>query len=128
MKVTCCPHYTIKCDAPNFKLSKSHKKILKQVNRYLIHGIKKGDSDHKEEDKGNPEAKDEGKMEASSDQEPSKTNITSEARPSSTESKKKPRSGKGTCFSHKQSECLAHYILLFIFSIMNISGMLISLK
>jgi len=39
-KNTCCPMYTIKCDAINFKLTKSHKKILKKVNRFLRDGIK----------------------------------------------------------------------------------------
>ncbi|KAG5677920.1 hypothetical protein PVAND_007636 [Polypedilum vanderplanki] len=36
---TCCPMYTIKCDALNFKLSRSHKKIIKKVNKYLKDGI-----------------------------------------------------------------------------------------
>uniref|UniRef100_A0A336LEQ1 CSON008175 protein n=1 Tax=Culicoides sonorensis TaxID=179676 RepID=A0A336LEQ1_CULSO len=42
-KTTCCPLYTIKCDAMNFKLSKTHKKILKRMNRFLKDG-KKGES------------------------------------------------------------------------------------
>lgn len=37
---TCCTMYTIKCDALNFKLSKSHKKILKRMNKFLRDGIK----------------------------------------------------------------------------------------
>ncbi|XP_059619910.1 arginyl-tRNA--protein transferase 1-like isoform X1 [Phlebotomus argentipes] len=37
---TCCPSYTIRCDALNFKLSKSHKKILKRMNKFLRDGIK----------------------------------------------------------------------------------------
>lgn len=37
---TCCPMYTIKCDAINFKLNKSHKKILKRMNKFLRDGIK----------------------------------------------------------------------------------------
>ncbi|XP_059153504.1 arginyl-tRNA--protein transferase 1-like isoform X2 [Physella acuta] len=40
MNVTCCPQYTIRCDALNFKLNKSHKKLIKRVNRYLITGVK----------------------------------------------------------------------------------------
>ncbi|CRK95940.1 CLUMA_CG009384, isoform B [Clunio marinus] len=40
---TCCPMYTIKCDALNFKLSKSHKKILKKMNRFLRDGTKSKD-------------------------------------------------------------------------------------
>lgn len=39
-KSTCCPMYTIKCDAINIKLSRSHKKILKKVNRFLRDGTK----------------------------------------------------------------------------------------
>lgn len=39
-KNTCCPMYTIKCDAMSFKLSRSHKKVLKKVNRFLRDGIK----------------------------------------------------------------------------------------
>lgn len=45
MDTTCCPHYTIKQDALNFKISKSHKKIIKQFNKFLIHGKKKGEHD-----------------------------------------------------------------------------------
>lgn len=37
---TCCPMYTIKCDVMNFKLNKSHKKILKRMNKFLRDGIK----------------------------------------------------------------------------------------
>lgn len=44
MNETCCPHYTIKMAALEFRMSKSHKKIIKQVNKYLIHGIKPGES------------------------------------------------------------------------------------
>lgn len=38
--ITCCPSYTIRCDAINFKLSKSHKKILKKMNNFLKNGVK----------------------------------------------------------------------------------------
>ena len=44
MDQTCCPHYAIKMAALDFRMNKSHKKIIKQVNKYLIHGIKPGDS------------------------------------------------------------------------------------
>ncbi|XP_067633720.1 arginyl-tRNA--protein transferase 1 isoform X2 [Eurosta solidaginis] len=37
---TCCPCYTIKCDALEFKLTKSHKKILKRMARFLRDGKK----------------------------------------------------------------------------------------
>lgn len=39
-KTTCCPMYTIKCDAINFKLTRSHKKVLKKMNRFLKDGTK----------------------------------------------------------------------------------------
>ncbi|XP_070569102.1 arginyl-tRNA--protein transferase 1-like isoform X2 [Ptychodera flava] len=35
MDKMCCPSYTIKCEALNFKLSKSQKKLLKKVTKYL---------------------------------------------------------------------------------------------
>ncbi|XP_071512224.1 arginyl-tRNA--protein transferase 1 isoform X2 [Panulirus ornatus] len=38
MDKTCCPMYTIKCDAFNLKLSKSQKKVLKRMHRYLSNG------------------------------------------------------------------------------------------
>ncbi|XP_053964695.1 arginyl-tRNA--protein transferase 1 isoform X5 [Anastrepha ludens] len=54
---TCCPCYTIKCDALEFKLSKSHKKVLKQMSRFLRDGKKDKSeeieaSDAVKEDKG----------------------------------------------------------------------------
>lgn len=39
-KTTCCPMYTIKCDAINFKLTRSHKKVLKKMNKYLRDGTR----------------------------------------------------------------------------------------
>lgn len=57
-RVTCCPLYSIKCDALNFKLSKSHKKILKRMNRFLKDGgkidVERGteDTDTNEKDAG----------------------------------------------------------------------------
>ncbi|XP_062555478.1 arginyl-tRNA--protein transferase 1 isoform X2 [Armigeres subalbatus] len=40
MQKTCCPSYTIKCDAEAFRLNKSHKKIIKRVNKFLKDGLK----------------------------------------------------------------------------------------
>ena len=37
--------YAIRCEALNFKLSKSQKKVIKRVNRYLITGQKPGAAD-----------------------------------------------------------------------------------
>jgi arginine-tRNA-protein transferase len=42
-KDTCCPAYTIRCDVDDFKLNKSHKKILKRMNKFLKDGIKEKD-------------------------------------------------------------------------------------
>lgn len=38
MEQTCCPLYTIKCDAVNFLLSKSQKKVIKRFNKFLKDG------------------------------------------------------------------------------------------
>lgn len=84
MKVTCCPHYTIKCDVGSFKMSKSHKKIIKTVNRYLIHGIKRGDGKEDQEGsttKGDKSAESEPKEEISGNDETMK------------ESRKTPKQG-----------------------------------
>ncbi|EDX07883.1 Ate1 [Drosophila simulans] len=35
---TCCPCYTIKCNGLEFKLSKSNKRILRRINRFLRDG------------------------------------------------------------------------------------------
>ncbi|KAK9719464.1 Arginine-tRNA-protein transferase, C terminus [Popillia japonica] len=35
MNEICCPQYTIRCNALNFKMSKSQKKIIKKINRFL---------------------------------------------------------------------------------------------
>lgn len=36
----CCPMYTIRCDAANFKLSNSQKKVIKRFNNYIKHDVK----------------------------------------------------------------------------------------
>ncbi|KAG0722249.1 Arginyl-tRNA--protein transferase 1 [Chionoecetes opilio] len=41
MDKTCCPMFTIKCDALEIKLSKSQKKILKRMHQFLSHGNRK---------------------------------------------------------------------------------------
>ncbi|KAK3914593.1 Arginyl-tRNA--protein transferase 1 [Frankliniella fusca] len=38
MHKICCPMYTIKCNAIDFKITKSQKKVIKRVNRFLDHG------------------------------------------------------------------------------------------
>uniref|UniRef100_A0A1A9W0X3 Arginyl-tRNA--protein transferase 1 n=1 Tax=Glossina brevipalpis TaxID=37001 RepID=A0A1A9W0X3_9MUSC len=54
-KMTCCPCYTIKCDALEFKLTKSHKKILKRMTRFLRDGKKEASESrgfHSKNDEG----------------------------------------------------------------------------
>ncbi|OON19805.1 Arginine-tRNA-protein transferase, partial [Opisthorchis viverrini] len=38
-KVTCCPCYTIRCDAAKFRPSRSHKRLLKAVALFLTTGV-----------------------------------------------------------------------------------------
>ncbi|KAM4592175.1 arginyl-tRNA--protein transferase 1 isoform 1-T1 [Odontesthes bonariensis] len=38
LKKTCCPQYTIRCHALKFQPSKSHKKILKKLNKFISKG------------------------------------------------------------------------------------------
>ncbi|KAM6956197.1 arginyl-tRNA--protein transferase 1 [Aplochiton taeniatus] len=38
MNKTCCPQYTIRCHALNFQPSKTHKKVLKKMNKFLCKG------------------------------------------------------------------------------------------
>ncbi|OQR74585.1 arginyl-tRNA--protein transferase 1-like [Tropilaelaps mercedesae] len=45
MKKTCCPQYTIRCNALSFKPSKSQKKVLKRVHRFLLNGRKELDEE-----------------------------------------------------------------------------------
>ncbi|KAL5289545.1 ATE1 family protein [Megaselia abdita] len=47
---TCCPCYTIKCNSQEFKLSKSHKKILKRMNKFLRDGVRPNIEQEKEKD------------------------------------------------------------------------------
>lgn len=57
---TCCPMYTIKCDAKNFKLRRSQKKILKKINQFLKDGKKEkksrnqSDSSHSQVEEPKP--------------------------------------------------------------------------
>ncbi|KAG8190510.1 hypothetical protein JTE90_006678 [Oedothorax gibbosus] len=40
MNLTCCPLYTIRCEATKFTLTKSQKKVLKKVHKFLATGKK----------------------------------------------------------------------------------------
>ncbi|XP_023303148.2 arginyl-tRNA--protein transferase 1 isoform X2 [Lucilia cuprina] len=55
---TCCPCYTIKCDALEFKLSKSHKKVLKRMNRFLRDGKRDKNEEVQATNNADKEAKD----------------------------------------------------------------------
>lgn len=44
MDKTCCPMYTIKCQAPSFHPSKSHKKVIKKFNNFVLFGKRPGSS------------------------------------------------------------------------------------
>ncbi|XP_075211116.1 arginyltransferase 1 isoform X3 [Lycorma delicatula] len=43
MHLTCCPMYTIRCSALNFKTTKSQKKIIKRIHRFLASDLRKSD-------------------------------------------------------------------------------------
>uniref|UniRef100_A0A8C4SZE3 Arginyl-tRNA--protein transferase 1 n=1 Tax=Erpetoichthys calabaricus TaxID=27687 RepID=A0A8C4SZE3_ERPCA len=46
MNRTCCPQYTIRCHAESFQPSKTHKKVLKKVGKFLLSGrLPQGDAD-----------------------------------------------------------------------------------
>lgn len=45
MDRTCCPMYAIRCEATQFRLSKSQKKVLKRMNEYLLRGKQRGTSE-----------------------------------------------------------------------------------
>jgi len=38
MNLMCCPQYPIRCEVSSLRLTKSQKKVIKRVNRYLSHG------------------------------------------------------------------------------------------
>ncbi|XP_046417310.1 arginyl-tRNA--protein transferase 1 isoform X2 [Neodiprion fabricii] len=44
MDQTCCPMYTIKCEALDFKISKSQKKLMKRMSKFLKGELKKNDT------------------------------------------------------------------------------------
>ncbi|KZC06967.1 Arginyl-tRNA--protein transferase 1 [Dufourea novaeangliae] len=54
MDQTCCPSYPINCEALNFKISKSQKKILKKMGKFLRNELHKDDMmDTREADRNN---------------------------------------------------------------------------
>ncbi|XP_076291831.1 arginyltransferase 1 isoform X4 [Lasioglossum baleicum] len=56
MDQICCPSYTIKCEALNFKITKSQKKVLKRMGKFLRNELQKDDlMDTSEEERDNTE-------------------------------------------------------------------------
>ena len=53
MDKTCCPLYTIKCEALNFKPTKSQKKVVKKFVNYILNDIKPGGGGSNEATKSN---------------------------------------------------------------------------
>ncbi|TDH01054.1 hypothetical protein EPR50_G00176130 [Perca flavescens] len=50
---TCCPQYTIRCHAPKFQPSKSHKKVMKKISKFISKGeLPKGEDDGEPMDNG----------------------------------------------------------------------------
>ncbi|XP_010773045.1 arginyl-tRNA--protein transferase 1 [Notothenia coriiceps] len=45
---TCCPQYTIRCHATKFQPSKSHKKVLKKISKFISKGEMPKDQDNGE--------------------------------------------------------------------------------
>ncbi|XP_031630480.1 arginyl-tRNA--protein transferase 1 isoform X1 [Contarinia nasturtii] len=66
-KITCCPCYTIKCDAPALHLSKSHKKILKKMNNFLRTGQKSGGNNDSKNDDADNDAKNNSNVDINDD-------------------------------------------------------------
>ncbi|XP_067141052.1 arginyl-tRNA--protein transferase 1 isoform X1 [Centruroides vittatus] len=48
MNIACCPQYTIRCEALNFRPSKSQKKVLKKMHKFLAYGRTKDDVSNNE--------------------------------------------------------------------------------
>lgn len=99
MNQTCCPQYTIRCEALNFKLRKSHKKVLKRVNKYLIHGIKpsaeKGEEleDNDDEDNKGKGESDEKQISEGSNVSTQESEIPESSGTSTVDQSKTPRKG-----------------------------------
>ncbi|VDN97486.1 unnamed protein product [Rodentolepis nana] len=45
-RITCCPAYTIRCDAEQFRISRAQKRVLRTVNKFLLTGEKPVDADN----------------------------------------------------------------------------------
>ena len=49
MNKTCCPLYTIKCEALNFKPTKSQKKVVKKFVNYILNDVRPGGGQSKDD-------------------------------------------------------------------------------
>lgn len=55
MNKTCCPLYTIKCEALNFKPTKSQKKVVKRFVNYILNDVRPGGGSSEENGTGKEE-------------------------------------------------------------------------
>nr|CAG4643957.1 EOG090X06AF [Lepidurus arcticus] len=62
MNKTCCPQYTIRCLATEFTLTKSHKKVLKRMSRFLKEGHQKS-MNREQNEKSASESSEDGRSE-----------------------------------------------------------------
>eukprot|EP00088_Acartia_fossae_P004764 TRINITY_DN12060_c0_g1_i13.p1 TRINITY_DN12060_c0_g1~~TRINITY_DN12060_c0_g1_i13.p1 ORF type:complete len:483 (-),score=77.24 TRINITY_DN12060_c0_g1_i13:181-1599(-) len=76
MEKTCCPQYTIRCEAEKYKPSKTQKRVAKKVRNFLLRGSKKSIQNEDPEGKNPTEnaaaAKEDSKAENKTDKEESK--------------------------------------------------------
>lgn len=61
MERTCCPQYTIRLDAIDFKVGKKHRQVVNRLNRFLGEGLKSGDLGEKENKRNEKSNKGKGK-------------------------------------------------------------------
>lgn len=95
MNMMCCPHYTIRCRALDFKLNKSHKKQIKRVNRYLIHGIKPGKEEDQEVEASDTKKGSKSEESQTSQEQPSRKASSSSHDQSQASVKATPKPGAG---------------------------------
>ena len=55
MNKTCCPLYTIKCEALSFKPTKSQKKVVKRFVNYITNDVRPGGGPSEEDGAGKQE-------------------------------------------------------------------------
>jgi arginine-tRNA-protein transferase len=84
MDKTCCPQYTIKCDATAFNVTKSQKKILKKFRNYILKGPEPPTTSFSEAKRPYLDSSDDEKpIESSSSSTQVKTEVKMNTKPSS---------------------------------------------